>query len=27
LPEPGPDTKPTTDAQPAQLRSASGKVE
>ena len=27
LPEPGPETKPTTDAQPAQLRSASGKVE
>lgn len=27
LPEPGPDTKPTTDAQPAQLRSASGKIE
>jgi Kef-type K+ transport system membrane component KefB len=27
LPEPGPETKPTTDAQPAQLRSVSGKVE
>jgi len=27
LPEPRPETKPTTDAQPAQLRSASGKVE
>ena len=27
LPEPGPETKPTSDAQPAQLRSASGKVE
>ena len=27
LPEPGPETKPTTNAQPAQLRSASGKVE
>jgi glutathione-regulated potassium-efflux system ancillary protein KefC len=27
LPEPGPQTKPTTDAQPAQLRSVSGKVE
>jgi Kef-type K+ transport system membrane component KefB len=27
LPEPGPEAKPTTDAQPAQLRSASGKVE
>lgn len=27
LPEPGPETKPTTDAQTAQLRSVSGKVE
>jgi Kef-type K+ transport system membrane component KefB len=27
LPEPGPETKPTTGAQPAQLRSVSGKVE
>src|SRR5215813_8836155 len=27
LPEPGPETKPMTDAQAAQLRSASGKVE
>jgi len=27
LPEPGPETKPTTDAQPVQLRSVSGKVE
>jgi glutathione-regulated potassium-efflux system ancillary protein KefC len=27
LPEPGPETKPTTDAQTAQLHSASGKVE
>jgi len=27
LPEPGPETKPTTDVQPAQLRSVSGKVE
>ena len=27
LPEPGPETKPTVDAQPAQLRSVSGKVE
>ncbi|MBV8109540.1 MAG: cation:proton antiporter [Hyphomicrobiales bacterium] len=27
LPESGPETKPTSDAQPAQLRSASGKVE
>jgi Kef-type K+ transport system membrane component KefB len=27
LPEPGPETKPTTAAQPAQLRSVSGKVE